>query len=88
MDAVLTDTVEASGWQREVPDAIRLGPFTRDRKAVLVAPGAAERIADLDRWLLEREADGTLAALRTEYFGPGPWARTAEPLPALVAALD
>jgi cyclohexadienyl dehydratase len=88
VDAVVTDTVEASVWEKEVPDAKRLGPFTRDRKAILAAPGAPERLADLDRWLLEREADGTLEALRTQHLGSGSWARTADPLPALVAALD
>jgi cyclohexadienyl dehydratase len=88
VDAVVTDTVEATVWEQQLPKALRLGPFTRDRKAYLVAPAAAERAADLDAWLLEREADGTLATLRSEALGPGPWQRTADPLPALVAALD
>jgi cyclohexadienyl dehydratase len=88
VDAVVTDTVEVTVWGQQLPKALRLGPFTRDRKAYLVAPAAAERAADLDAWLLEREADGTLATLRSEALGPGPWQRTAEPLPALVAALD
>jgi cyclohexadienyl dehydratase len=88
VDAAVTDTVEASHWEREVPDVKRYGPFTQDRKAFLVAPGATELAADLDRWLLEREADGSLAALRSEQLGPGPWSRVADPLPALVAAID
>lgn len=88
IDAALTDTAEASVWQKQLPDLGRIGPFTRDRKAVLLAPGESERGADLDAWLLAREADGTLAALRAQYLGAGPFARVAEPLPALVAALD
>jgi cyclohexadienyl dehydratase len=88
VDVAVTDTAEASSWEKELPDVKRLGPFTRDRKAFLVAADATERSADLDAWLLEREADGTLAALRSEYLGAGPFARVAEPLPALVAALD
>jgi len=88
VDAAVTDTAEASNWEKELPDVKRLGPFTRDRKAFLVAAAAAERSADLDAWLLEREADGTLATLRSEFLGAGPFARVAEPLPALVAALD
>ena len=88
VDAAVTDTAEASSWEKEVPQVRRYGPFTRDRKAFLVAAAAAERSADLDAWLLEREADGTLAALRSEFLGPGEFARVAEPLPALVAALD
>ncbi|HEX5066627.1 MAG TPA: hypothetical protein VFY49_10970, partial [Myxococcota bacterium] len=75
-------------WEKEVPGVRRIGPFTRDRKAILVAAGAEERAADLDAWLLEREADGTLAALRSEFLGAGEFARVAEPLPALAAALD
>ena len=88
VDAALTDSAEASHWEGELPDVKRLGPFTLDRKAFLVAGGATELAADLDRWLLEREADGSLDALRREQFGPGPWARVAQPLPALVAAID
>ena len=65
VDAAITDTAEASVWQSELPDLVALGPFTRDRKAFLVAAGAAARAADLDAWLLGREADGTLDALRT-----------------------
>jgi cyclohexadienyl dehydratase len=88
VDAAVTDTAEASSWEKEVPGVRRIGPFTRDRKAFLVAAGATARSADLDAWLLAREADGTLAALRSEFLGPGEFARVAEPLPALVAALD
>jgi cyclohexadienyl dehydratase len=88
VDAALTDTAEALVWQGQLPDLGRIGPLTRDRKALLVRPGASARGADLDAWLLEREADGTLEALRTQYLGAGPFARVAEPLPALVAALD
>jgi cyclohexadienyl dehydratase len=87
VDAAVTDTAEASSWEKEVPGVRRIGPFTRDRKAILVAAGAEERAADLDAWLLEREADGTLAALRSEFLG-AEFARVAEPLPALAAALD
>ena len=88
VDAAVTDTAEASSWEKEVPGVRRIGPFTRDRKAILVAAGAEERAADLDAWLLEREADGTLAALRSEFLGAGEFTRVAEPLPALAAALD
>ena len=88
VDAALTDSAEASHWENELPDVKRLGPFTQDRKAFLVGAGAADLAADLDRWLLEREADGSLDALRRERLGPGPWPRVAEPLAALVAAID
>ena len=43
---------------------------------------------DLDAWLLEREADGTLAALRASHLGEGAAAPVATPLGALLAALD
>ncbi len=88
VDAAITDTAEASVWQKVLPEVVLLGPFTRDRKAFLVAAAAGPRAADLDAWLLAREADGSLDALRREHLGPGPWARVADPLPALAAALD
>src|SRR5262245_61195678 len=81
VDAVVSDTLEAP------PGAEALGPFTRDRKAYLVRADRGELAAELDAWLLAREADGTLARLRKEHLGEaGP--RTATPLAALVAAID
>jgi cyclohexadienyl dehydratase len=75
VDAAVSDTAEASVWQRE-------------HHELVVAAGAAARAAYLDDWLLAREADGSLEALRREHLGPAASARSAEPLPALVAALD
>ena len=88
VDAVLTDGAEAPHWESrvEVPLA-RIGPLTRDRKAWLVRPDRPELARDLDAWLLAREADGTLARLRSEWLGEEAVA-TAEPLAALLAALD
>src|SRR6185503_5362431 len=40
-----------------------------------------------DAWLLAREADGAIAKLREQWLGGGA-TRTAEPLRALLAALD
>jgi cyclohexadienyl dehydratase len=88
VDAVVTDSLEADVWQRAEPDFARLGPFTRDRKAFLVRSDAADLAEDLDRWLLLKERDGTLARLRAEQLGAGAGLATAAPLPALVAALD
>jgi cyclohexadienyl dehydratase len=86
-DAALTDGAEAALWLREVPGATVLGPFTRDAKAWWVRPDRPALARDLDGWLAEREADGTLAALRAEH-GLGAGApRAADPLPALFAAL-
>src|SRR5439155_1648192 len=59
-DAILTDEAEADALA--VPGAVRLGPFTRDRKGYLGRDPAL--VAELDAWLRAREADGTLAALR------------------------
>ena len=88
VDAVVTDSVEARLWLVEEPELIPLGPFTRDRKALLVNARRPELATDLDQWLLDREADGGLAALRKEYLGEGPWRPLAEPLTALLAAVD
>ncbi|HKJ25332.1 MAG TPA: transporter substrate-binding domain-containing protein, partial [Myxococcota bacterium] len=85
VDAIVTDTLEAPHWERTLPGTVRLGPFTRDRKAYLWSLPASEA-ERLDAWLLAREADGTLARLRERWLGaPGP--ATATPFGALVAAL-
>lgn len=87
VDAVVSDSFEAPLWQEQDPDLIVLGPFTRDRKAYLVRSDRGALAADLDAWLVAREQDGTLGALRRRYLGAD--ARpTATPLPALVAAMD
>jgi len=64
-DAILTDEAEADALA--VPGAVRLGPFTRDRKGYLGRDPAL--VAELDAWLRAREADGTLAALRARWLG-------------------
>jgi cyclohexadienyl dehydratase len=87
VDAVVSDDLEAPAWLREAPDAELLGSFTRDRKAYLVRADRADLAADLDAWLLAREADGTLARLRRERLG-GAGPATAAPLAALAAAID
>jgi cyclohexadienyl dehydratase len=88
VDAVVTDTLEAPGWQAQAEKSRRLGPFTRDRKALLVHPDREELATDLDRWLLAREADGTLAKLRRRWLDAPKAPRLATPLAALVAATD
>ena len=87
LDAVVSDTHEATLWRRELPGSASLGPFTRDRKAWLLGAAQAALAAELDDWLLAREADGSLAELRDSELGEaGP--PSAEPLRALCAALD
>ena len=87
VDAVVTDTAEAPAWEGDASDFVRLGPFTRDRKAFLVRADAGELAADLDGWILERERDGTLARLRREHLGAA-GQPLATPLAALLAAVD
>lgn len=96
VDAVVTDSVEAPLWESKVEDTTRIGPITRDRKAYLVSASRAKLAGDLDAWLLEREADGSLTKWRREHFVAGnqlgpdvaAGALTATPLAALVAAMD
>jgi len=86
-DAILTDEAEADALA--VPGAVRLGPFTRDRKGYLGRDPAL--VAELDAWLRAREADGTLAAFRARWLGPErARARSAfaSDLDALVALVD
>lgn len=88
VDAVVTDTLEAPGWRRGLDHVGQAGPWTTDRKAYWLAPGQDALAAELDAWLLAREADGTLARLRHTAFGDAVQAPTATPLAALLAAID
>lgn len=90
VDAAVTDTLEAPGWIAESKDLRAIGPFTLDRKAALLPSGQGELNRELDRWLLAREADGSLARWRLDAFGEGAASmpRTATPLRALLAAVD
>jgi cyclohexadienyl dehydratase len=87
VDAVVTDTVEAPIWLEGSQGAVQLGPFTRDLKAHLVHPERGDLAADLDAWLMARESDGTLAALRQRYLGHDDSPLTAEPVSALLTAM-
>jgi len=86
--AVVTDTAEASIWLKAAGNLKQMGPLTRDRKAYLVRADQPTLAAHLDRWLMAREADGSLAALRRRYFGENAGPAVAEPLVALLAAVD
>jgi cyclohexadienyl dehydratase len=67
-DAVVTDNYEARVWTAGVRNVVVLGPLSDDRKAYLLPAGNGDLAAELDRWLLAREKDGTLARLRSRYF--------------------
>jgi cyclohexadienyl dehydratase len=89
VDAVVTDGAEAPVWEARAEQPLaRIGPLTRDRKAWLLPADRAELAADLDAWLLAREADGSLAKWREEWLHGASTTHTAEPLRALLAALD
>lgn len=86
--AVVTDTLEAPAWRALAPGSEQVGPLTRDVKAYWLPADRAALAAELDAWLLDREADGTLARLRMHWLG-AEHARRRSTLPALalVAAL-
>ncbi|MBW1843385.1 MAG: transporter substrate-binding domain-containing protein [Deltaproteobacteria bacterium] len=86
--AAVTDDLEAPSWVIGKKDLALFGPFTVDRKAILLRAEHAELAADLNSWLLESEADGTLARLREEYFKIPDSPKLAYPLRALLAAID
>ena len=88
VEAVVTDSMEAPTWETVVEDVRRFGPFTRDRKAYLVRRERRDLVLDLDTWLSEREADGSLAKWRKQHFAREAGGPTATPLAALVAAMD
>jgi cyclohexadienyl dehydratase len=88
VDGVVTDDLEARAWLRGATGWQRMGPFTRDRKAYLARADRADLAADLDRWLLESERSGALAALRAEHGVANGAGAGAGPLTALLAAID
>jgi cyclohexadienyl dehydratase len=88
VDAVVTDNLEAPRWRQGRSDLAAIGPFTRDRKAYLLPTANAALAARLDEWLLASERNGTLAKLRARYLGPAVGPAPAEPLEALLAAVD
>jgi cyclohexadienyl dehydratase len=89
VEAVVTDGAEAPVWEERAQHALaRIGPLSRDRKAWLVRADQPELAADLDAWLIAREADGTLSKQRAQWLRSPGAAPTAEPLRALLAALD
>jgi cyclohexadienyl dehydratase len=88
IDAAVTDDLEAPGWMLGGKDLALFGPFTADRKAYLVRADREQLATNLSSWLLEREADGTLARLREQYFDIPDSPKLASPLRALLAAID
>ena len=88
VDAIVTDTLEAPGWLQGLTHVRLVGPFTRDRKAYWVRADDPSLATRLDAWLMAAERDGSLAALRAEWFGDAVARRTATPLAALLAACD
>jgi cyclohexadienyl dehydratase len=88
VDAAVTDDLEAPGWMVGGKDLALFGPYTADRKAYLVRADRGKLAADLSSWLLEREADGTLARLREQFFDIRDSPKLASPLRALLAAID
>ena len=88
VDAAVTDTLEAPGWLAGTSGLRVLGPYTRDEKAYWLPAAAGARARDLDAWLLARESDGTLAALRARELPEAAREATATPLAALGAAVE
>ena len=87
-DAAVTDTLEVASWLVGTHGLRVLGPFSRDWKAYWLPAGAEQRAHDLDAWLLAREADGTLAALRSRHLPETARFASATPLVALGAAIE
>lgn len=90
-DAVVTDNFEAQNWAAPARHVVALGPLSDDRKAFFLPADHGDLAAELDRWLMAKEKDGTLAKLRREYFhadgNESEDTATAEPLQALAEAV-
>jgi cyclohexadienyl dehydratase len=67
--AIVTDTAELAAWNAAQPAPVPLPPLTVDDKAPLLPPDRAELAAQIDEWLMAREADGWLDAERVRALG-------------------
>lgn len=66
-DAVVTDTAELRAWQGS--DLRVLGPFSLDHKAYLLPADRDVLAAQVDEWIVAREADGWLNGERGRWLG-------------------
>lgn len=85
-DAALTDSAEARAWERK--ELVTVGPFTRDRKALLVRHDAPELVQWIDGWLRERERDHWLADMRQKWFGDSMFYAAAADREAVLADVE
>jgi cyclohexadienyl dehydratase len=85
-DAAMTNTFEAPRWAAGVPGVEQLGPLTEDVTAIWVRADRGDIADRLDAFLVDEEEAGRLAALRTQWIGPGAGPRAALPVSALLAA--
>ena len=86
-DALVTDSLEAVHFLAAYPSLSALPAFGRDRKAYMLRRSDSDIRTWLDHWLGEREADGFLASLRTQWFGTAlPIAQ--HPLTSLFTLID
>jgi cyclohexadienyl dehydratase len=89
LDAAVSDSLEAPVWREGAEELVQTPAFTRDRKAYLFRADRPTLADDMDRWLLERERDGTLSRLRREHLPETAEASAvATPFAALFAAMD
>lgn len=87
IDALVTDTMEAPYWLSRLKGAKTLGPFTQDLKAAWVRADRMDLAQQLNTWLVEQEANGSLSALRESKLPAGSDTKTADPFSALLAAM-
>jgi cyclohexadienyl dehydratase len=69
VDGIVTDTIEARSLLGD-PGYRTVAVLSDDRKAYWIAPASARMSQGLDDWLVRRELDGTLPALRAQWLGP------------------
>jgi cyclohexadienyl dehydratase len=69
-DGAVTDRLELASTGGDHLAVVAV--LSSDQKAYWTTPANAVLARDLDAWLAEREADGTLRALRARHLGGGP----------------
>lgn len=71
-DALVTDSLEAPHFQTKYPTLHALPGFGRDRKAYMLRREDSDVREWLDQWITNRETDGLLGQLRTQWLGKDP----------------
>jgi polar amino acid transport system substrate-binding protein len=71
IDAVIIDEVAGQGYMGENADALKLvGPSMSSDQLGFIYPKGSDLVAPVNQALAAMKADGSLAEINLQYFGP------------------